>query len=218
MSQDQFGRPAYEQEIPVRKSSSGCWWGLGIGCGLLLLACCGGVGFFGYMFAKGVQVSEDPAVASRLADEIANFDVPDSVSPKESMKFEIPFFTAIPKFRMVIYHEDEGTGVMILGEFTLDYAEANPEQIRAQMDQTLAQQGRNLPPLTDVESKDFTTDINGQPATFRISTGKNPDDGQSYVRVQGPFKTEKGTGFIFAQLREEGFSKEQAEDLIKSIK
>ena len=65
-----------EMARPGMSSAAKVLLGLGIGCGVLVLLCCGGFIFTGVYFTRSIQqaMSEEPDTIRRVADSIVAID------------------------------------------------------------------------------------------------------------------------------------------------
>ena len=66
--------------------------------GGIMLLCCGVGVYFFLQIKKGV--SDDPAVVSKVTQEIVTIEIPKEFSPVQSVVVDVP---VIPKIKMVIY-------------------------------------------------------------------------------------------------------------------
>jgi hypothetical protein len=201
---------------PPAKSGSKVWIWLGLGCGAMLLLCCGGIVGGSYYFAKqlNIKVSHDPVEVAKASGEIAQVDVPPVIKPKFSMSFGI----AGQGFKMVVYEGNEEGGVFLM-EMS---GQQNPEAMRAQMDMQIKQQqgGQGSRQIAVSDSKIVELEIRGKPATFTIQKGTDPQSKKEFVQAFGTFeaKEDAGTDMLFMQLSADKYSEEQAEQIIRSIK
>ncbi|MEX2118649.1 MAG: hypothetical protein WD847_03490 [Pirellulales bacterium] len=202
------------QAYPPRKQGgSGLLWGLGIGCGLVLLLCCGGgVAFFVYA-RNMMDIKNDPAEVTAQAKGIVQIDLPDGLKPQSSVSMKIPFVGA--RMIMVMYQTDDGTGHAMLMEMSGGDAAAEA-QMRAQLEAQAQQQGASQMQLTDVESRTIDLQVAGEPATFEIRKGKD-SAGVEYIQASGSFKTQAGRGTLLLQVRADQYTEEQIEDSLRSI-
>ena len=100
---DESQRFGAEPERTGMKSGTKWLLGLGIGCGVVVLLCCGGIagiGFFGARFASQSMV-EDPAEIVVISNEIATIDVPPDLKPTKALPLKMPF-TGKPIMTMVV--------------------------------------------------------------------------------------------------------------------
>src|SRR5262245_58786301 len=66
--------------------------GMGIGCGVLVLLCCGFFGASGWWLVRTAQksITEDPNTIHILTEEIAKIDIPPSLPPRAAMDLRLP--------------------------------------------------------------------------------------------------------------------------------
>ncbi|MEX0712482.1 MAG: hypothetical protein WD278_09040 [Pirellulales bacterium] len=205
------------QAYPPRKQGgSGLLWGLGIGCGLVLLLCCGG-GVAIYWYGKGalnVQQSLDPAEVRAAGDKIVLIQLPQGFEPKQSIGVTVPFVNQ--RVEMAIYEAGNGAGSAFLMELSGGPA-VNEEQARAQLETQLQTQGKAQRNLRDVESRQIEVQVRGQPATFTIQKGKDTQSNAEYIQASGSFKTDDGIGILIIEARADQYTEEQIEESLRSI-
>lgn len=200
------------QAYPPRKQGgSKLLMGLGIGCGLVLLLCCGG-GVAIYWFARGA-VSEDPARIAEVAREIAEVQLPPDLQPLRSVSMK-----AMNRgLSMAIYQSEDGTGTAILMEIAGGEA-LDPSDMREQAELQGQQQGIEQGDLVDVESREMEIQVRGEPAKFLIEMGKESQSNVEYIRGSGVFRTKDGVGMLMVQGPADRYTEEQIEETIRSVK
>lgn len=200
---------------PASSGGSSIWLWLGVGCALSLLLCCGGGGALMYFgVRRTVAPTQDPAEVAQRAREITDFDVPGGLKPAMAMSFNNPL-NAEPFMTMVGYEQSEGEG----GLFLMQMKEfGDPDQMKAQFDLQMAQQGKHAKHLKITESREVEVEIRGQPATFHIQDAEDINSKQKYIQVDGTFNGKGGIAMLRAQLGADQFSEDDAEKLVRSIK
>jgi hypothetical protein len=211
----------YDQMPPEPRGMSGTskvLLAFGIGCGVLVLLCCGVFGLGGYFaanFAKN-SVSEDPAKAREITDAIVQIEVPQSLEPKGSMDFHIPIQGDL-FMRGAFYSSDEGGNQLIIGEFNEEMV--NSSDFETQFRQSMGNsQGEGQDEDLDiVESETYDAEINGEEASFRIAKAEGRKSKKSFWQVTGQFRGDAGPAILIMRLEAEKFSKEDAIAVIKSM-
>jgi hypothetical protein len=204
---DQAARPA------GMSGTAKLFIGLGIGCGVVLLLCCGGfvaVSYWGYNLAKNAQ-STDPAVIRRVTDEIVSIDIPPSFTPEMSLDMQIPFNEG--KMQMVQYRDKAAKAFLMLIQFSSDAIAENPA-FKTQM-QTAMNRPKSGPMQTE-KSQTVEVTINGEPAKFTIVQGKR--GGQDALEVTGAFRGKGGPAQLVLELQGPELAEEQAVAIVKSMK
>jgi hypothetical protein len=220
MSTDPNAQGPYAPDVPPRKSGgSGIWLFLGIGCGLVLLLCCGGGVAMFYVGKSAINVTQVPAEVTQKSQEIADFDVPAGFKPQMAMSTQVPF-TGQKFMTMVVYSAPNQDGGLFLMEFGGAVgANMDREQLKLQMHQSLSQQGQQAKQLNILESRDVEVQIHGQPTTFKIQKAEDQQTKQQYVQVEGTFNGKGGgPAVLIGQLKADEFSEDDAEKLVRSIK
>ncbi|MFZ5829378.1 MAG: hypothetical protein ACOY3P_04790 [Planctomycetota bacterium] len=220
MSMDpSYGSPGMAPEHrPGMSSGTKVLIVLGVVLGVCALLCCGGVIFsafyMGRQFAKAMTT--DPADIQRIAGEIATVEVPESLSPKAGMDMSVPF-TGQPMMKMVVYGDAADRSTLLMMALDRSLSGQNEAQMREQMDVAMRQQGNDPKQIQIQESTTKEVEIGGQPTTFTISKGTNPDGKQRFL-VQGSFEGRSGPTVFVLNADPEQISQEQAEQIIESIR
>lgn len=208
--------PYAPQTPPPKGGGSTIWLVLGIGCGLVLLLCCGGGVALFFVGKSAFNITQDPAEVSRQSNAIADFNVPEGFKPEMAMSMKVPF-TGQTIMNMVGYSAPNQEGGLFVAEAG-QFAGADPEQMRAQMENSMQQQGRQVKQLRVIESRDVEVEIRGKPAKFRIQKAEDTQSKQEYIQVQGTFEGKGGPALLVGQLKADDFTEDDAEKLVRSIK
>lgn len=219
------------QVEPPRKKSSGSnklLIGLAIGCGGMMLLCCGGIavlGWFGHKMAKEM-ISQDPVVVVEKTREITDVDIPDGFTPMMSMDMKVPF-TGQRLIIMTTYVDKESQSnslVFMQGDEKMGGVNSR-QQFEMQMRQSIDQQGQQgqqrRENLIVQESEGFVHEVRGVETTFQIATAKESktgeESGKEYWQVSGAFKGKSGPAFVFLTVEKEKMTREEIEAFIESI-
>jgi hypothetical protein len=213
----------YDAPEPERRGMSGTskvLLGLGIGCGVLVLLCCGalGVGSFAlYRFAQK-SVIEDPARIEEIQDEIVSIQIPEAFQPKLAIDARMPF-TGEMLMRGVVYTvPDEEKGVMLLGEVNGKYAGSTDDLERQLKESMSGQQHRDRDDFEVLESEKLETKIHDEDAEFQIAKGKKRKSKKEFWEATGRFRGDGGPALLFLRAATADFTKEQVLEVIKSMK
>lgn len=205
------------QRKPGMSGTAKVLLGLGIGCGLLLLLCCGGVFIVGFGTMRSFQrgFSEDPVIAREITQRITDIEIPDDLDPKGSMDLKAPFFgTQLALF--AFYGDEDQHNVLVVGEISSKLMDES--NVEAQFKETMRNSGRGGPAdLQITDSETYRPRINGEEAKFRIANGKAEDSGDTFWQVQGVFRGHNGPAFLFAQMKSPPATKEQMMEIINSM-
>ena len=215
MSIDPNVPPAYGP-APRQGGGGKIWLFLGLGCGFVLLLCCGVGGFMVYQVRENFAPVNDPAGVTAMAQGIADVEVPAGFRPATGFKFTIPFTDQ--SMTMVVFQAENNQGGVFLCEFSAGFGAGNQEQFKQQMEQSLNQQGHGTKQLQVLETRTIEVTIHDEPATFNIQKAKDPNDNREYVQVIGVFKGKSGTSMLMAQLPADQYTEDDAEKLVRSIK
>jgi hypothetical protein len=209
----------YDATAPEPRGMSGTTKVLlafGIGCGLLLVLCCGVFGIGGYFatnYAKD-SFSDDPEKARQITAEIVDIDIPESLEPQGSMDARVPF-RGDRLMSGAAYGSKEGDNHIIIGEFGPSIAQGDFEQtMRESMREAGREDDENL---EIINSETYDAMIHGEEATFTISEAKGRRTEKEYWQVSGQFHGAAGPAIIIMRLEAEKFDKEQVIDIIKSM-
>ena len=108
----------YDSPETVRSGMSGgtkVLLGLGIGCGVLVLLCCGVFGVGAFFFGRSVQhaMSEDPATIRSVTDSIVTIEIPPPLEPKMSLDWTMPIVNR-KVMTMAIYADKQDHSGLVL--------------------------------------------------------------------------------------------------------
>lgn len=197
--------------------------GMGIGCGVMLLLCCGGlfgVGFYMQHWIKNA-VSEDAASVRDLTASMAKIDVPEGLQPTLAFRLEkLPWGQdvgpAFPNF--VVYADKDTESQLVLASTLGGPAAANQQQAKSQIDAMLREKGLADDENLKVEKADVKeVQIGGEKATFTISKGKSPASGKKRIHVTGTFQGNRGPILLTLSADAEKYSEETAIKMLESI-
>ncbi|HWB12848.1 MAG TPA: hypothetical protein VG826_26720 [Pirellulales bacterium] len=218
MSTDPNASEPFAPQGPApAKGGSGIWLFLGLGCGFVMLLCCGG-GVGMYFFVKNaVQVVNDPAAAQQQGNQIAEFDLPAGIKAQSAFSMKNPM-SGQTVMTMVVYIGPTNESRILLMEFGQLMGNADREQVRIQMEQQMRQQGQQMKKLEVAESRDVELEIRGQSATFKIQKAEDPQTKEQFVQIEGFFEGKEGLTMLIGQLKADSFTEDDAEKFVRSIK
>ena len=217
-----YQAPGMSGGAPQKSGGSKVLLGLGIGCGLVLLLCCGIGGFGVYMFKSAFTIQTTPAEVAATGQSITDMQPPEGLTPVMGMSIKNPM-NGQKIMTMATYGGPNQKGILIVAEFDQQMVGANPEQMRLQLEQSMQQQGQqhgNQGPQQlqmSGEPREVKTTVRDQETTFTIQKGKAPD-GTEYYQVQGTFQGKGGPGFLMGQFPADQIDEEKTEAFVKSIK
>lgn len=172
---------------PQPPSGSGkIWMGLGIGCGVVLLLCCGIGGFIFYKFRN--VATTDPVKVRETSDSIALLNLPPEFQPLMAINFFV--------FKMAMWQGAGGNAMCMLMEFSPDAAQGQTEeQMLAQMEQQLQSQGQGQQ-VQVVTSEEVQVTIRGEERTFQFNRGTAQNTNQEVWQVMGSFQGNVGPAIV----------------------
>ncbi len=189
----------------------------GVGCGLILVLCCGVVGIGGVWLARFAQqsLSEDPAKVIEATEEIVKIEIPDSLKPKAVFDLRVPF-SGERVMTWVSYEGPSAENHLVLGQFGAPLA--NIDDFESQMNQSMRDGGRqDREDLDIVESETYDTKIHDQDAHFKISKGAGRSSKKEFWEANGQFRGDGGPAILVIRVETDKFTKEQVLDIIKSM-
>ncbi len=209
----------YDAAAPEPRGMSGTTKVLlafGIGCGLLLVLCCGVFGIGGYFasnYAKNA-LSYDPAKAREITADIVDIEIPESLEPQGSVDARVPF-RGDRLMTGAVYGSKEGDNHIIIGEFGPSIAQGDFERtMRESMREAGQEEDENL---VVIDSEPYDAMIHGEQATFTIAEAEGRKSKTKYWQVSGEFRGDAGPAILLMRLEAEKFTKEQVIDIIKSM-
>jgi hypothetical protein len=190
--------------------------GLGIGCGVVVVLCCGVVGLGGYWFTKAMEsaVSKDPATVQRVTGEIVTIDVPQSFRPEASIDTQFPFGQG--SMQMAVYSDPAAKATLMLMQFSGETL-ANDPNFRGNFEKSMDQQFKKQVVQAEKSEKTDVT-INGEPATFTIVEGTGSRSAGQVMQVTGSFRGKTGVAQFVLEAESPDFTREQALEIVKSMK
>lgn len=212
--------PYDSPQAPAPGMSSGAkvLLGLGIGCGVLVLLCCGGGIVATIFFGRSMQqaISEDPATIRMVTESIVEIDVPESLPPQMSLDWTVPIVNR-KMMTMAVYADKDEHSALVL--FQMDEDFGNPAVMRTQFEESMKESGgQDFDEVELEESEKFTTEINGSEAEFTVGRGKREEDGREVWQAIGTFEGKGGPAMLFLQLDGEAFTKDDAMGILQSMK
>jgi hypothetical protein len=208
--------PINPYDVPERRGMSGTakvLLGLGIGCGLLVVLCCGVLGFGSFAIVKMAQdsTSHDPAQIHDIASEIALIQIPDSLKPKLGLNLNVPLVG--PVMKGAVFQDDAKRNVLLIGQFNRAFADQAgfEAQLRGSFDELDSEELEN--PETEV----VDVKINGDLAKFTLSKGMGRRSREESWEVIGQFAGATGPALLIFEGRTADFTKEQIIAMLKSM-
>jgi hypothetical protein len=200
---------------PGMSSAAKVLLGLGIGCGVLVLLCCGGFIFTGVYFTRSIQhaMSQDPDTIRRVADGIVAIEVPEELKPEISIDYTMPILDR-KMMSLAVFTSEQERSALVLFELASDLGDFE-EQFR----QSMRESGRDRwKEVRLEESETFEAEINSEPAEFKVGKGKREKSGEEVWQAVGAFAGKGGAAMLFLQLDAEEFTKDDAMAILKSMK
>jgi hypothetical protein len=198
---------------PPRSKGRGVWMGLGIGCAVLLVICCGG--FVGVYYWMKNAATDDPVQIAKIAEEIAEVPLPAEFRPK--MGFNLSFFGQAVKG--VIYAPEKDDSFFLMGEYDAKMTDAERDQIVEQMRGSWRTQGNsNNQDLEVISSKTVELTMRGKPATFKFDEAKNRKTNAKFWQLSGTFVGKKGPAMMILILPYERFQENELKRMLEDTK
>ena len=210
-----YDTPEYSR--PGMSGTTKVLLGMGIGCGVLVLLCCGFFGASTFWLVRTAQhaLTQDPEEIRRLTDQIVNIKIPESLPPKAGMDLSVPIVGS--KFMTWVAYgvEDDRNGL-----FLAQFAEGlvKEEDMRTQWKDSMRQSGQNDWDDIKVEESDkVDVPINGSPATFTIAKGQDSKSKEVW-QVMGSFHGKGGPAMLVLKVDTDDFTREQLFEILNSMK
>lgn len=181
--------------------------------GVLIVLCCGGAIIGGYWFQGKIEkaVSTDPAVVQRVADGIAQIDLPPGFRPVMSLD--------IFQMTWAVLRSDSGHSSVVLAKFGALYQQQSEEELRRLLLQQLQAHQIVIDPAPGTQtSRQQQVQVRGQPVTFTITTGKDPVDGGQRIKAAGTITNGQERTLLVISVDADDFSEEQVVKMLESIK
>lgn len=201
--------------------------GTGIGCVVILALCCGTFGLFIYSFVRTMENAkiDDPQQIQDLSEDIVTINVPPALKPRIGIDVKLPF-VGMPMVAGVIYSDKEGGeldedfskhNVLLFGQLGQQFSD--DPNMREQLENFQREaHGQDEEDFKIEESEPFKTTINGEPAEFTISKGRDSDAEDDRWHVMGHFQGKGGPAIFLMHVKAADFSKEQVLAILQSMK
>lgn len=184
-----------------------------------MLACCGGVAFFGFKFKDVIKqvadaTSSDPAVVKQRTAEVIQIDIPDEFTPIMTIGFP---FGAFSMKEFIYQNKANPNSMLVIVETNQPLQPGqNVQQQREAMMQGM-RQGQQFSLDIQEESREtrnFT--INGEDVPFEFIKGKA--QGVPARKIVGVFSSRQGTIMLMLIVAESESSDEKIDNMLKSIR
>jgi hypothetical protein len=149
--------------------------GAGIGCGVLLLLCCGGG--VGVVYYGSRSMSNDPQAVRQVTDSMIAMDIPPEFHP--AMSFGMKWF-----FTMALWQDDRGNQI-ILGTPGSVISGRDQAQVAEQMEQSMRRQEQGKRGFVAQRSEQRNLKIRGADVPFTFGRGKDRDTGRERLQISG---------------------------------
>jgi hypothetical protein len=216
----------FQIEPPERKSSGSgrLLLGLGIGCGIMALLCCGGAVGLGWWTARIVvnSVSTEPNEVRAATANIAQLDVPERFEPQATLQLDLPIVDDLGS--MVVYENEADEETLILGDYRhLNVGNRPPSEVFRQTDadplgkRVEVHQDDQDPSFEETSREQLERPMRGGTARFEIIQGKNTDTGEERIIAYGTFPGRRGTGVFMLSASAKNSSVEAVKQVIESL-
>ncbi len=184
----------------------------GIGCGLLMLLCCGGFATISLLTGKYSQkrATMDPNEIRSFTKAIAALDIPSFLQPQSGVQITV---SGDVTQTGVVYLSQDNADSLTIGQV----AESDGADSRRQLDALLAGAGIPREELLIQQSTRVERKINGETTSFTVSKGSGEVSQNEYWRIRGEFRGRNGRALLFCQTRADAWSEQQIEQFILSI-
>ncbi len=189
---------------------------LGIVFAVVLLLCCGVIGFFLYPLSH--SITRDSAAIRQITGKIVSIDLPPQFAPFMAIDdFSIPG-TGV-SFSLAVYAENPaGNTIMLAAIKGKDIEHVSQQQLEMQLKQSAASQPGGAKQVAIEETHQRKINVHGKPVSFTISTGKEVQSGKPWLQATGMFQSDSGmTMFIFSGDASK-YSEDQVARIIESIR
>ncbi len=223
MSMNPPVNPNWMEPPPPRQGMSGAakvLVGLGIGCGVMMVLCCGGFIALSVYFKQWLDqsIASDPAAVRQIGSEIARIEIPDDLQPAFAMDIKVPF-TGQPIVKSASYADKASQSVLTLMAFSEMAGAPDQGQVQAQIQQELRNRGlRKDQPLSDRQSRERKIKVRGEEAVFTVAAGKDAGSGKSRLEVTGSFSGENGRVLLMIDADAEKYPEDRIVKMLESIK
>lgn len=213
--QSTYGQPIEEKP----RGRSKLLLGILIGCGGMILLCCGGgIGLVFFIFHWANEtVENDPVTIRNRGSAIATLDIPAAMEPKVAIHVSFPVLGDLAN--IVVYEDSEREAYLILADVREDIADGKSaeewvDEIRRQGHQVSLPNHRDLE-ISETELIQHT--VRGTEATFSIQTGQSKENDSRHIIATGNFPGKLGNGFFRMTGKADTLTIDDVKKVIQSI-
>jgi hypothetical protein len=167
---------------------------MGVGAGILMLLCCGGIVAGVWYFAS--SISKDPEEIASVTREIAEIDIPEELAPGLSFNFKIPF-VGTTLLAGAAYADEKDKSLLILAYGSL-FDDQDSDKLADQIKNRLGEE-LQLPEedVREWKHEQRQIQVRAQQASFSFARGTDESSGVERLVVGGMFEGKAGpTAFI----------------------
>jgi hypothetical protein len=189
--------------------------GLGIGCGVVLLLCCGGGVALVMVAMRSVHPSDNPKDVVALTKSITDIDIPAELEPAKSVRIEMPG-NMIPSW--AVYEDKQASATLVVAQSEI-FRSQPQANIRQMMEPTFRQQGVALSEheLTNTKIDTRPRTIRGVQATFTIVEGTDTKTKKQRIQVTGVFPGKSASALLLLDADVDKLGKPVVVKMIDSI-
>lgn len=218
---------------PAPRQSSGkgkLLLGIGIGCVVAGLLCCGGFVGFGWWAADFVakMISVDPEEIRAETERIASLQIPPRLEPEAMLRIDPPFVEPIGS--MVVYENKADDESLVLGDYRpLEVGNRPPSEVFRDLDTDVSisingqerqidvrEDGRG-PNFEETSRESLQRPMRGGTARFEIVQGKDTATGRERIIAYGTFPGHLGGGIFRMSVDAANSSVEDVKRVIESL-
>lgn len=193
--------------------------GLGLGCGLICVLCCGGLIVAGFMFRRMANEAmiDDPDQIRAATVEICDIEIPPQFTPKLLVDAKIPFVDR-RVMTVVTYQGVDEEQVVVISEFDAANFDQKDRKtmdanVKEQLDDAVPESGD----LNVQESEKVELVVHGQPATFTINRGAVEGSEVERWAVNGAFEGQRGPAILVLAAKVDQITQEEIKAMLNSM-
>ncbi len=195
--------------------------GCGLGCGVMMLVCCGGATIIAYGTIRTFEdsLTDDPDEILALSEQIATFDRPADLAPQGGFDFDTSLLWQPIEVKGALYESQASEGIFVLVEFGEMFDDNTVDYLRSQIQKAIREEDDLESRIRiDGEPEEITLTIRGEETTFTFNRGTELESDRQFIQAAGRFPGHDGRiGFVMLVLPADEYDEQQIVELIESI-
>ncbi len=205
--------PAEPSEVPSRSTLKRVVLALFLIGGLVLIGCCGGMGFVLHRIRSGF--STDPVAVRQTTDEIVPIQIPPDFEPVGKLEVDLPL---IPYTKVVFYAWPDEKGLLVLADLGIPMEQATRDVLRRTSERLRDRATRNEPArrLVVKERRWRRVRVGEKELEFEFAQAEDPETHVEYRQVTGFVPGHHGAALVLFVVEEHAYNEATVLKILES--